>query len=444
MAGAPFALGDGRSPGYSVVRTDHAGRSISLPDRPPGRHAVLFTGAPGMGKSVELARTEEFARRRGWPVFRIDASPREPIEDRFARSVGEDLGGLRKRYGFFAIRRLKKTLRALTARMTAHNTSGEVRFGMLPLQGAVRHQRDQIGGDPAGSLTQLADAVAELAARKRTPAILMVDNIDIASDRDLSGLNDLAAHLERSGRPVYLVCAGGPRAASRLLASSREMSGVESDVGRLYDIRECRELTDDQLRPVLTAPLARSGIPAEPAAVEALVDSANGSLQRLQQLGAAAAELSRPPYGLDADVAKAAIRHVNVQSAVLFEAAWNISTDAEKDLMARAAVRGQRGLSLPKLTEAAGPDKWAAIDTARQSLKARGLLRESPGSERVRFANPGMQEWVQAHVGRSAAHLGVAIPQAQRVQTAPGEQGARPEVPAGVRTHQPSQGRSLG
>jgi hypothetical protein len=450
MASGPFTLGDGRTPEYSLARTDYAGRPISLPDRRPERYAVLFTGPSGMGKSVELARTETFARHNGWPVFRVDASPREPLEDRFARSVGEDLGELRKQFGFRGVRRLKKTLRGLSARMTARNTSGEIRVGgILPLSGAVRHQRDQIGGDPAGSLTQLADALGELAAKKNTTAVLMVDNIDIGSDRDLNALNDLAAHLARTRQPVFLVTAGGPLAASRLLGASRELaSGVETSVDQLYDIRECREFTDEDLRPALTVPLARAGVLAEPAAVEKLVQSANGNPRRLQQLGAAVmaqgqtATGFRPPV-LTTDVAAEAVRRVNAQAAVLFEAAWNNSTPAEKDLLARASVRGERGILMPKITEAAGPDQWAAVDAARQSLKARGLMRDTDSGERLKFANPGMRDWVETHVGASAAHLGVALPglQAQQgpqtPQVAPPDQGARPTVPVGLR--QPTQ-----
>lgn len=210
------------------------------------------------------------------------------------------------------------------------------------------------------------------------------------------------------------------------------MSGVEADIGRLYDIRECRPLTDDQLRPGLTVPLAQRGIPAEPAAVEALLQSANGSPQRLQLLGAAAMEMARPPAGVNAEVAEVAIGNVNAQSAMLYEAAWNNSTDGEKDLMARAAVRGQRGLSVPSVTQAAGPDQWAAVDASRQSLKARGVMRESDGSERMRFADPGMQQWVRAHVGQSAAHLGVQLPTPGRQQGF-ADQGARQNTVSGVR-----------
>jgi len=78
MPAGPFATGSGRVPEYLAVRTDAAGRSISLADFPPQRRAVLLTGAQGMGKSVELTRAEQLARQAGAIVMRIDASPWSP------------------------------------------------------------------------------------------------------------------------------------------------------------------------------------------------------------------------------------------------------------------------------------------------------------------------------------------------------------------------------
>jgi hypothetical protein len=109
-------------------------------------------------------------------------------------------------------------------------------------------------------------------------------------------------------------------------------------------------------------------------------------------------------------VARAATEQVNARSRPLYQAAWNDCSDAEKDLLAKVAVRGQRGLGMPGETQAAGPGKWQEVDSARQSLVARGLLREGSTGQRVRMADPGMQDWVQTRVGHSAAHAGVAIP----------------------------------
>lgn len=408
-------FGTHRRPAHTVTRTDRSGRSISLPDTPPRSRSVLFTGAPGMGKSIELDLAQALARHQGWTCVRVDASPREPLENRFVRAVSEDLGGMRKRHGHRALRRLKKTLRDLTQRTRSQQNGAELRFGVAPVQAVVKKQWEAPGKDGVGTtLNQLSDDLGELAAKKRQPVILMVDNLDVASDRDLAALTELAAHLERADRPVYLVGAGGELATTRLMQASGGLSGIETDVTSRFDVRECRPFTDDQLRPALTEPLARAGIPAEPSAVGALLQAANGNPRRLHDLADAAVEAARPPYGVTTDVAKAATEEVNSRSRLLYQAAWNNCSDAEKDLLAKVAVRGQRGLGMASETQAAGPGKWQSVDAARQSLVARGLLREGDSGQRVRMADPGLQDWVQLRVGRSAAHAGVAVPSPNR------------------------------
>jgi hypothetical protein len=169
-------------------------------------------------------------------------------------------------------------------------------------------------------------------------------------------------------------------------------------------------LTDDELRPTVTEPLRRAGIPYQPEAVENLLKSANGNPSRLRDLSETALQFARPPYGITAEVAKAATARVNDQTRVFYQAAWNTCSTAEKELLAKVAVRGPRGLAMAGETQAAGPGKWQEVDAARQGLVARGMLRESPNGSRVSLADPGLQDWVQTRVGQSAAHAGVALP----------------------------------
>ncbi|GAA1563754.1 hypothetical protein GCM10009789_16100 [Kribbella sancticallisti] len=402
-------FGTPRRPAYMVTRTDQQGRPISLDLRPPEGNSVLFTGSPGMGKSLELDRAQQLARQNDWTCVRVDASPREPLENRFVRAVSEDLGGLRKRHGYFSLRKLKKTLRDLTQRSRSQQNGAELRFGVAPVQAVVKKQWEAPGKDGVGStLNELADNLGELAAKKGQPVMLMVDNLDVASERDLAALTELSAHLERNGQPVYLVGAGGEMAATRLMTASGGMSGIATGVAGRFDVRECRPLADDQLRPAVTEPLRQAGIPYQPDAVENLLKAANGNPSRLRDLADNAVQLAHPPYGVTADVAKLATNQVNARSRVFYQAAWNTCSDAEKDLLAKVAVRGPRGLAMSGETQAAGPGKWQALDTARQGLVARGMLRDN--GQRVSLADPGLQDWVQTRVGQSAAHAGVALP----------------------------------
>lgn len=158
----------------------------------------------------------------------------------------------------------------------------------------------------------------------------------------------------------------------------------------------------------MTQPLRRAGIPYQPEAVDNLLKAANGNPSRLRDLADNAVRLAQPPYGITADVAKHATAQVNDRSRVFYQAAWNNCSDAEKDLLAKVAVRGPRGLAMPTETQAATSGRWQEVDNARQGLVARGMLRES--GQRVNLADPGLQEWVETRVGQSAAHAGVALP----------------------------------
>ncbi|ONI67723.1 ATP-binding protein [Kribbella sp. ALI-6-A] len=424
-------FGTPQRPAMPVTRIDAAGRPISLDLRPPERNTVLFTGAPGMGKSLELGKAQELARQQGWPCVRVDASPREPLENRFVRAATRELGGLRKQYGFLGLRKLKKTIKDLTQRARSQQNGAEVRVGVAPVQVVAKKQWDAPGRDGVGStLDQLATELGDLAAKKRHPVMLMVDNLDVASERDLAALTELSAHLERSGQRVYLIAAGSEMAMTRLMTASAGHSGVATGVTSRYDVRECGPLSSDELRPTLTEPLRQAGIAHQPEAIDELLHAAGGHPGRLRDLSErAVALIGNRPDGLTAEVSKAAIAQVNAASRVVYQAEWSSCSAAEKDLLAKTASRGARGLSMPAETQAAGPGNWQEVDTARQLLVARGLVRENPSGNRISIADPGMRDWVEIRVGQSAAHAGVALPGSAAPSITPQARGRHAEGP---------------
>ena len=103
-----FATGAGQLPYFVARRIDRNSRSITLEDTPPRQRAILFTGAPGMGKSVELNRAERGAAGIDSLIMRVDASPREALEIRFSRAVLTAIPAIQNRYGRRAARQLKK------------------------------------------------------------------------------------------------------------------------------------------------------------------------------------------------------------------------------------------------------------------------------------------------------------------------------------------------
>jgi hypothetical protein len=396
-------FGTPQRPASPVTRIDGSGRPISVTLRAPERNTVMFTGPPGMGKSFELQKIEDLARARGWPCLRVEASPRESLESRFTRAASRELGGLRSQFGLRAIRKLKK---GLTQRRNRQN-GAEVRLGIQPVQVIAKQQWDA-RSTPGLTLEELTTELGKLAATKDKLVVLIADNLDAASgqdsERDLATLTELSKHLEEAGLPVYLVAAGSDLAMARLKAAS----GGTGITDR-YDVRGCGPLSNDELRPTLTEPLRQEGIAHGPEAVDRLLHAAAGHPGRLRDLSEKAVDLiGNQPDGLTLGVAKEAIAQVNEDWRGTYQADWNRCSDPEKELLAKVAGRGARGLSMPAELEAAG-DHWMAVDSAREVLAARGLVRETTG-DRLTIPDTARRDWVEMRLGHRAATAGVALP----------------------------------
>ncbi|MFK4083414.1 hypothetical protein ACI2LF_04855 [Kribbella sp. NPDC020789] len=406
-------FGTTRNPAYQVDRVDGEGRPLALDQRVPTSTTVLFTGAPGMGTSNQLDRTEQFAVQEGWTSVRVEASPREPLEQRLIRAISQDLDTFRNQYGAVAARALSKDLDRLASRSRNPQTGNEIRTGVPGVfQVVVKEQHDaETKDEVGGSLNELADRLGALAAAKGEPLVLMVDNLDVASDRDLAGLTELSTRLATNRQPVFLVAAGGELTTSRLLAASGGAAGVETDVVSRFDIRQVQPFSEAELRSALTEPLRQAAVPYEPEAVDRLVKAANGNPSRLRALATTALDLADPATGLTTTVAKTATTRLADASRPLYEAAWHNCTPAEKDLLAKVA---QHPIQLPSATAA----RWSLESTATRPL-AQGLLRATP--THLTLADPALQTWLQTRFAQAP----IAPPQLSVTQTPDGHRTPR-------------------
>jgi hypothetical protein len=416
-------FGTVRHPAYSVTRTDRLGNPISLGDVLPESKAILFTGPPGMGKSSELDRAEDLAARRGWTAIRLTASANVPLEHQLTGAVRTNLDALRARFKRGAVRKLSKTVSDLTrsGRKTRVGVEYRLGGGPMPVELIGKSEKDTTAYDDLGTtLNDFADELGRLTEIDGKPILLLVDNIDQASEHDRAGLNELAIHIEELNRPVWLVAAGGSMSTSALMNASRRMSGIATTITNQFDIRELGPLTDAQLRPALTEPLDRAGIAYDHAAIDDLLTAANGDPGRLRRLGQAAVAYRHPAHGITVESAATATAQVKADAAVMYQSVWDqkSTSHAQKDLLARVAAQGPNGLSMPDETEAAGPGNWQEVDRARQELVARGLLREHDGRV-VTIPDHGFRDWVNDHLGQTPATAQPIEPGRQEAALAP-------------------------
>ncbi|SDS06086.1 AAA family ATPase [Microlunatus soli] len=384
---------------FVINRADEYGRSIYLRDRPANARSVIFTGAPGSGKSFVLRHAAEQARAAGDLVIRIDASSREPLQSRMTRAIGDQLEQLKRETPVGANRLLNRLYKTLDTMLSnrfdiQHAISGSLSW-WPPLRIAFTRGRDQQFERPTSSMNDLADRLGDLAADRGKQVMVLIDSLDRAQEGDLAAINELATHLDGSERPVNLTVAASQPALDKLLVAAMP-EGLASGAAHCYDVRNCGPVPDAELRPALTARIARSGAAVLPDAADRLVAEANGDPGRLLRLADQATDLATGPHGVTTDTATAAITRLRHDDAWIYNAGWNNLTGRAKAILADAAADPTGG-SIADLNTGIDADEWAERDAARNELIGAGFVRESEGTLVV--ADPGLQQWITDHTG---------------------------------------------
>ncbi|TDO67258.1 AAA ATPase-like protein [Kribbella sp. VKM Ac-2571] len=397
---------DGR-PAYLITRKDQLGTPLSLSGVLPESKAILFQGAPGMGKTTELNRVEDLAELHGWTTIRVTASENIPLEHHLTTAFRKKLEDLQDRFGKRRVRGLSKTVRDLTesGRNTRWGWEARLGGGPVPVEFVGKREKDTTAHDKLGTtLNDFADELGRIAGHENEPILLLIDKIDAASEHDQAGVNDLAIHLEEMDRPVWLVVAGGTKSTSSLMHASRRMSGIATTITNQFSVRELEPLSDADLAVFLTEPLDAAEIPYEHDGIDVLVRAANGNPSQLRKFALAAVAMREPERGITAAAAEAATVRVWTDSEHSYQSKWNQpeTTHAQKDLLARVAAQGTNGLYMPPETRPDLPDEWQQVDRARQELVARGMLREHDG-QLVTIPDKGFRDWVNTHLDQTPA-----------------------------------------
>lgn len=382
---------DGRandSDSYRIRRTDGSGRSIYLADRPASAPTVIFTGAPGMGKSYALAHAADAARANGDLVLRIDAGSRERLEKRLARAVQDQYDELAQTNGD----RLLSDIGRVVDRLLG-DRGGWAEKAMSALAPVLQRAISWWEAPAKPTLTGLVDRLGELAQHRNQRLLLTIDNLGPSQASDLADVAALAEHLESAGRPVRLVVGASGPAVDALLTADQH--GAAAKIGTRYDIRDCAPVPDAELRRALLAHLHRQGAAVRAEAATRLVHEANGDPGQLMALAGHAAALADSPRGVSRAVAEEAIRVKRDADQWAYRAGWaGLSDDAR--VIVTSALTTAKGVALTEPPVPSDARAWVDRAGTVAGLVDSGVLRRT--GDRLTISDPGFQQWISTNI----------------------------------------------
>lgn len=272
----PYSPGAGMPPPELAGRQDLMDRiRIALERarmRRPAR-SVLAVGLRGVGKTVLLLKSSEYAESKGMLVTRVEAPE--------SRSLPALLGpGLR-----LAMIRLER-------KSPARELARRALRGLAGFAGAlkVKYQDIEFGldldpepgladnGDLELDLQALLEAVGEACASADTGLVMFVDELQYVAEDELAALIVALHRTAQHSLPVTLVGAGLPQLRGR-------MGRAKSYAERLFDFSEVGPLSNDAAATAIVKPARSLGVDFHDEAVSMILRETEGYAYFLQEWG---------------------------------------------------------------------------------------------------------------------------------------------------------------
>jgi hypothetical protein len=379
------------SPGAGVRPAALAGRDRELDEfdvivhramaRRPAQ-SMMLTGLRGVGKTVLLNEMLGRARGAGWIVAKVEAdhgAGRTPFRNDVAGAL---TASLRQAQGASPNRgRLRAALATFRSFSLSASPDGSLSIGI-----DVDPQRGRADtGSIVTDLTDLAVDLGEAGAELGVGVALFVDEMQHLAVDELAATSQACHETTQRALPFFVFGAGLPNLPGAL-------AEARSYAERQFSVVRIDRLERDAAVQALTRPAADEGVAWDDAAVDAVLDAADGYPYFLQQFGQTTwnAAVGSPISTIDA---ADGIREGWAQlDQGFFRARWDRATPAERDYLAAMAI-DRDGPSLSGEVAQRLGKPITSLGPARANLIAKGLVY-APEHGRVAFTVPGMAAFV--------------------------------------------------
>ncbi len=380
----PFSAGAGVQPPELAGRQPLLARAgVMLERLRLGRSAKSFVavGLRGVGKTVLLNRVRDLAERSDCTPIFIEAHEQKTLPELLVPSLRQLLLDL-DRLGAVS-EQVKRGLRVLRSFMSGV----KLRYGEAELSLGVDPERGSAdSGDLEADLPELFIAVGKAAASRGATVVLIIDELQYLSERDMSALIMALHRVVQNNLPLALVAAGLPQVVG---LSGRSKSYAE----RLFDFPPLDALPHDDAVRALDLPVKAEGAEFDAQALAEIVRVTKGYPYFLQEWGYHAWNLAPSNLIRLSDAQAASDLAVQRLDESFFRVRFDRLTPREKDYLRAMAEIGPGPHRSGDIAVALGI-RVQSVGPLRSALITKGMIY-SPAHGDTAFTVPLFDEFLR-------------------------------------------------
>lgn len=378
----PFAPGAGSQPpalaGRSALITD---ADVALQRALLGRHAKsqMLLGLRGTGKTVLLNRFEKLAISHGYQSSFIEAPDDSSLAELLYPRMHQALRKLSmvesaREMAFNAMRGLRSFASVFKIKI------GDVSIAVDPAVGVAD------SGSLEQDLTEMFVLIGETAQSAGTGWVLLIDEVQYLSDRELPAVIVAIHRVNQLNLPVVFFGAGLPQLAA--------LSGnAKSYAERLFNFPTIGPLEESAARVAIRQPIEDEGESISDEALDCLLEKTSRYPYFLQEWGYQAWNTAdESPISL-ADVRDAAWNAIRRLDESFFRVRLDRLTPKERDYVIAMAKLGQGPYRSADVAEGLG-ENVQSLGPRRAQIISKGMIY-SPAHGDIDFTVPMFDDFLR-------------------------------------------------
>lgn len=313
----PYTPGAGTPPPELAGRESilkQAETTIKRTKQGKAAKSFIMLGLRGVGKTVLLNRIDQIAEIAGCRTAIFEADAEHTLPELFTQQLNRLLLKIDRR------KRVSDEVQKAFGLLRGFASAFKVKYGEFE----VGLSNEIVTGDLTIDLTDLIVAIGKAAKSRRTVAVIMIDEVQYLSERDLGPLIVSLHKISQRQLPLLFFGAGLPQLAK--LAGD-----AKSYAERLFDYLEVDRLDDKSARIALVEPARRESAAYEDEALNVIVKETEGYPFFLQVWGSHTWEVA-PSSPFTSDHAKLATkRAISALDKGFFKVRLDRLTDRQQD-----------------------------------------------------------------------------------------------------------------